>query len=99
MATAMEKGNVNALIAGIITMIIVIVAVDQFVWRPLVAWAEKFKLDMNESDDAMTSWFLQLLRRSTWLQSLGEWLSPFLYRMSQAISCIRFKTIDIGSFS
>ncbi len=86
MATAMEKGNVNALIAGIITMIIVIVAVDQFVWRPLVAWAEKFKLDMNESDDAMTSWFLQLLRRSTWLQSLGEWLSPFLYRMSQAIS-------------
>jgi len=46
--------------------------VDQLLWRPLVAWAEKFKLEQTESKDNPTSWVLDLLRHSyvlTWLSN------------------------------
>ncbi len=84
MATAILHGDVTALIYGIVTMIIVIVVVDQFVWRPLVAWSQKFKLDMNESEDPPSSWFLQLLRRSTFIQSIIQMTMPSLYKMQEA---------------
>lgn len=71
MATAVETGNTRAAIYGIVAMIVTIVVIDQLVWRPLVAWAEKFKLEMTESRDVPTSWVLDLLRRSYVL----EWLS------------------------
>lgn len=68
MAEAIAQGNIPAQMYGILTMVIVIVAVDQLAWRPLVAWSQKFKLDQNDEKDAPTSWFLQLLRRSEWVQ-------------------------------
>jgi len=83
MATAIASGNVPALIESILTMVVMIVLVDQFFWRPLVAWSQKYKMDMvNSGDDAPTSWFLQLLHRS----KLAEWFSTqaigTLFRMA-----------------
>ena len=52
------------MLAGIGTLVFVVVMLDQFVWRPLLAWADKFKLEMVESDNPPTSWFLDLLNRS-----------------------------------
>jgi NitT/TauT family transport system permease protein len=40
------------------------VLIDQFVWRPVIAWAEKFKIEQVESANAPTSWVLDFLRRS-----------------------------------
>ncbi|MGA7968287.1 MAG: ABC transporter permease subunit, partial [Terriglobales bacterium] len=40
------------------------VLIDQLVWRPVIAWAEKFKMEQVESADAPRSWVLELLRRS-----------------------------------
>ncbi len=70
MSKAYLKGDVQAMLYSIATMIIVIVAVDQFVWRPIVAWSQKYKLDVNDSENEPTSWFLQLLRRSEWVQAV-----------------------------
>jgi NitT/TauT family transport system permease protein len=42
----------------------VIVLIDQFVWRPVIAWAEKFKMEQVESASTPTSWVLDFLRRS-----------------------------------
>ncbi len=70
MFKAYLEGNVPAMLYSIATMIIVIVTVDQFVWRPIVAWSQKFKLDVNNSENGPTSWFLQLLRRSEWVQAV-----------------------------
>jgi NitT/TauT family transport system permease protein len=42
----------------------VIVLLDQFVWRPVIAWAEKFKVEQVESTDVPHSWVLNLLRHS-----------------------------------
>jgi len=69
MSRAYIEGNVPAMLYSIATMIVVIVTVDQFVWRPIVAWSQKYKLDVSNSENEPTSWFLQLLRRSEWVQS------------------------------
>ena len=47
-------------------MIVTIVVIDQLLWRPLVAWAEKFKLEQTEGKDNPTSWVLDLLQAPTY---------------------------------
>jgi hypothetical protein len=45
-------------------MVAVIVLLDQLVWRPVIAWTQKFKVEQVESTDAPTSCVLDLLRQS-----------------------------------
>jgi NitT/TauT family transport system permease protein len=62
--TAANKGDASAIILGILTLVLIVVLLDQLVWRPLLAWAEKFKLEMVENDNPPTSWFFDLTGRS-----------------------------------
>ncbi len=68
--TATYAGNVRALLAGIVTVILIVVATDQLVWRPLIAWSDKFKFEQVESADQVKSPILELLRRSKICQNL-----------------------------
>ena len=61
---AADNGDTRSIVLGIITMIAVIVLIDQFVWRPVIAWAEKFKMEQVESASVPTSWVLDFLQRS-----------------------------------
>jgi NitT/TauT family transport system permease protein len=61
---AADDGDTRSILLGILTMVAVIVLIDQFVWRPVIAWAEKFKMEQVESASAPTSWVLDFLRRS-----------------------------------
>jgi len=61
---AADDGDTRSIFLGILTMVAVIVLIDQFVWRPVIAWAEKFKMEQVESTSAPTSWVLDFLRRS-----------------------------------
>src|SRR3984893_17557315 len=61
---AADNGDTRSILLGILTMVAVIVLIDQFVWRPVIAWAEKFKMEQVESADAPTSWVLDILQRS-----------------------------------
>ncbi len=47
MATAVERGDTRAALYAIAAMIVTIVVIDQLFWRPLVAWAEKFKFEQT----------------------------------------------------
>jgi NitT/TauT family transport system permease protein len=69
--TAANEGNLSAVLLGLGTLVTVIVLLDQFVWRPLIAWTDKFKLEMVEGDEPPTSWFLNTLRRSWLLEQFG----------------------------
>jgi NitT/TauT family transport system permease protein len=61
---AADSGDTRSIVFGIVTMVAVIVLIDQFVWRPVIAWAEKFKMEQVESASVPTSWVLDFLRRS-----------------------------------
>src|ERR1017187_10097091 len=62
--TAAGAGDTRSILWGVATMIAVIVLMDQFIWRPVIAWAEKFKVEQVESSDAPCSWVLDLIRHS-----------------------------------
>ncbi len=52
------------ILAAIFAMVVMIVAVDQLFWRPIVAWSERFKLEETAETDKPQSWVLNLLGRS-----------------------------------
>ena len=70
--TAASARRYPSILWGIATMIAVIVVLDQIVWRPVIAWAEKFKIEQVESTDAPQSWFLNLMERSRALARLRK---------------------------
>ena len=86
MAAAVEAGDTRAALYAIAAMIITIVLLDQLFWRPLVAWAEKFKIEQTEARDVPRSWVLDLLRRSFVLAWLSEHVGSVLSHASSQIS-------------
>jgi len=70
--TAASEGDTRSILWGIATMILVIVLLDQIIWRPVIAWAEKFKMEQVESADAPQSWFLDLAERSRMLKAMRK---------------------------
>ena len=62
--TAANAGNARAILWGLAVMIGVIVLIDQLVWRPAIAWAEKFKFEQVEAAEPPRSPVLNFLRRS-----------------------------------
>jgi NitT/TauT family transport system permease protein len=55
---------------AILTMLLVIIAYDQLLFRPVVAWADKFRFEQTASGAAPTSWMLDLFRRTRALRAL-----------------------------
>jgi NitT/TauT family transport system permease protein len=88
MATAVEAGDGRAALYAIVAMMLTIVAMDQLVWRPLVAWAEKFKLEQTEGKHSPTSWMLNFLRRSYLLEWLADHLGRAMGRFSEQASVV-----------
>lgn len=66
---AIEQKNIPAIGMVIITMAIAILAYDQLMFRPLLAWADKFRFEENQGETAQQSWLLDWLRRSVWLNA------------------------------
>lgn len=63
--TASSAGDTHAIFLGLVTMISVIVILDQIVWRPIIAWSQKFKFEQVESSEEPHSPVLDFLQRST----------------------------------
>jgi NitT/TauT family transport system permease protein len=81
--TAASAGDTQSILWGVATMIAVIVLLDQFVWRPVIAWAEKFKVEQVESTDAPRSWMLDLIRHSRSLARIRKsTVSPLKERVT-----------------
>ncbi|MBZ0286305.1 MAG: ABC transporter permease subunit, partial [Anaerolineae bacterium] len=62
--TAAGEGDTRALVIGIGVLVLIIVLLDQLVWQPLLAWAERFKVSQVTDDNPTESWFLNSLRQS-----------------------------------
>jgi NitT/TauT family transport system permease protein len=96
---ATNSGDYKALMFGIGAVILIVVATDQLLWRPLIAWSDKFKFEQVESADRVTSPILALLRRSNLLSSLPGrlWTSieePMYRRLSRTAECRIVQPVD-----
>jgi len=61
MAAAIEKGDNHAALLAVAAMLLIILLSDQLIWRPLLVWADKFKIELTESGLTPTSWVFNLL--------------------------------------
>jgi NitT/TauT family transport system permease protein len=69
---AEAQGDLGHVGLGIATMIIMILVVNFFFWRPLVAYVDKFRVEQSESSQKARSLVLTALRRSSWPAALGR---------------------------
>ncbi len=75
-ATAVEQGQLGRVGYAIVAMAVMVVGVNFLFWRPLVAWAEKFRQEDTASVDRPRSLTLNLLRRSSLPRLAGRGLQP-----------------------
>ena len=83
---AIQEANVLAMVYAGVTLLIIVLIYDQLLFRPIVAWAEKFKFEQSESADTAQSWMLTLIQRARLVQSLGTLPAAGWERLSLATS-------------
>jgi NitT/TauT family transport system permease protein len=69
---AVRQGQLGHVIWGIVTMIVMILVVNVLFWRPLVAYAERFRLEQTEAASKPRSVVLSALRRTSWPALAGR---------------------------
>jgi NitT/TauT family transport system permease protein len=79
--------DIHALLFALATMAVVIILVDQFFWRPLVAWGDRFKLERSASAETPQSWVLDILRSARLPSLLAGIFAPLRERLSD--TCTR----------
>jgi NitT/TauT family transport system permease protein len=88
MSVAIDRGDTRAMACAIVAMIVMIVTVDQLLWRPALAWAQKFKVEETSGGEAPSSWLLDVLRGSRlvpWLErNVGRLLAAMGTRPDEA---------------
>ncbi len=95
MTVAVKAGRVDAMLWAILAMVIMIVALDQFLWRPVIVWAQKFRVEEGGYQEAMSSWFLNLLKKSRLLDRIGGMLAALHRQMDDRTQEIKLRRLDV----
>jgi NitT/TauT family transport system permease protein len=92
---AASQGDTRAILWGVTALLIVIVALDQLLWRPLLAWADRFKIEFSEAQVPATSWFYQVLASSRLADRVGQSvLSPVWRRIDRGMARLMAPAAD-----
>src|SRR5580698_178139 len=67
-AAANDQGRWDAIFAAVLTMGVVILLYDQLLFRPIIAWAGKFRVELSVGQQVERSWVLELLQRTYWIR-------------------------------
>jgi NitT/TauT family transport system permease protein len=84
-ALAIAERNLAAIGWAIVTMLVVILLYDQLLFRPLVAWADRFRVEQEPGARAPRSWVLTMLRRARPV----AWLADAAYAGIRYVSRLR----------
>ncbi len=89
-ALALEKSDIRAVLYAIFAMLLVIILYDQLLFRPLVAWSQKFRFETTAGATAADPWLLRLMRRTRLLSMIGDaigdaasWLGALRFSLLQ----------------
>jgi len=103
-ALAIEKQDLGAIGWAIATMTIVILLYDQLLFRPLVAWSDKFRYELTASQDAPHSWVLTLFSKSRVAKKIMApfgWLGHVILRIrlfKSSVETVQFTARELQLF-
>jgi NitT/TauT family transport system permease protein len=66
-SVAVAKGDTVAMAWAVFAMAVMIIVLDQLFWRPLVVWAQKFRMEETGQKEEASSWFLEILQKSNFI--------------------------------
>jgi len=81
-ATALAAKDIHAVFFAILAMMVVILAYDQLLFRPLVAWSGKFRFETTQMEQGDDPWMLALLRRTRLLRFLATLLGRVFFTVT-----------------
>ena len=73
MSVAVHEGKPLAMTLAVVAMMLMIVALDQLLWRPVVVWAQRFRVEETTAAETSRSWFLDFVRRSGFVRRFRYW--------------------------
>lgn len=87
-AAAIAAKDLRAIGWAMATMALVILLVDQFFWRPLVAWSDRFRLELSGSGDTQQSWVYDLITTARIPRLAASSAAPFLEATDRLMSAL-----------
>ena len=82
LSLAIAEKNIRAVVLAVLTMGAVILAYDQLLFRPIVAWADKFRFEQTAATERPNSWVYELWRRGRLVRRLSPALGWLANRIS-----------------
>ncbi|CAN2533521.1 hypothetical+protein [Methylocapsa aurea] len=82
LALAIESKRIDCVVAAVVAVALIILAYDQLLFRPIVAFSGKFRVELSASQDEAESWVRDLFVRTRWLRVAASWPATLLRRAS-----------------
>jgi len=83
LAVAIDAKDIHAVILAVLVMAAVILAYDQLLFRPIVAWADKFRFEQTAAPRRPRSWVYDLWRRGKVVRRLSPAIGWMAARISR----------------
>ena len=96
MSVAVSRGDVRAMGCAILAMVLMIVVLDQLLWRPVVVWAQRFRVEETASSEGMSSWFLDAILRSSVLRWIHREARRTVHTTRQVVSALPAPPMGAG---
>lgn len=96
---AISEQNITAIMAAVVAMLVIILVYDQILFRPLVAWSARFRLEASGiSEGAAEPWVLRLLRHTRFLNIIGESVLRGARKFASLPLGRRFAPLRVGHY-
>jgi NitT/TauT family transport system permease protein len=70
LALAIDQRRIDCVVAAVVVVALIILAYDQLLFRPIVAFADKFRVELTSSQTGSDSWVRDLFLRTRWMQRI-----------------------------
>ncbi len=94
-AVASRAQSIESILYAILTMLIVILLYDQLLFRPLLAWCDKFKAELTANGQLPSSWVLTMIRRARLFQFFNKLWFGLLEALDHIFQPLSLKVSDL----
>jgi NitT/TauT family transport system permease protein len=82
LSVAIEQKNIGAVFAAVVAVLAVILLYDQLIFRPLVAFSTRFRVELLAGPQQERSWVMDTFKRTRWLRPVQKGIATAFDRFS-----------------